>query len=93
MSVIATIHQPSSQLLNTFDKIICLSEGYMIYSGPAENVDQYFLQFGLKPKKFANPADRLIKIASMPAIELNKDVTIEQLAANICCEDNNTDEG
>ncbi len=64
----------------------------MIYSGPAENVDRYFSQFGLRPKKFANPADRLINIASMPSIELNKDVTIVQLAAHICCEDQNTGE-
>lgn len=33
MSVLATIHQPSSELLFQFDRIIVLSEGYTIYSG------------------------------------------------------------
>lgn len=33
MSILATIHQPSSELLFQFDRIIVLSEGYTIYSG------------------------------------------------------------
>ena len=34
MSVMATIHQPSANIFFLFDRVILLSEGYMIYNGP-----------------------------------------------------------
>ena len=34
MSVLATIHSPSAELLFMFDRIILMSEGHMIYNGP-----------------------------------------------------------
>ena len=36
MSVLATIHQPSADLFMMFDRVIVLSEGYVIYSGPPQ---------------------------------------------------------
>ena len=42
MAVLATIHQPSSDLFMMFDKIILLSEGYTIYTGPPTTVKPYF---------------------------------------------------
>lgn len=47
MSVLATIHQPSSELFFLFDRVILLSEGYTIYNGPPSRVKEYFEQFGL----------------------------------------------
>ena len=38
MCVLATIHQPSAEVLYKFDRIIVLSEGYTIYSGPPRRV-------------------------------------------------------
>ena len=37
LSILTTIHQPSAEILYMFDRIILMSEGYMIYSGPPEN--------------------------------------------------------
>jgi ABC-type multidrug transport system ATPase subunit len=34
MSILATIHQPNSDLLFTFDRVILMSEGYTIFNGP-----------------------------------------------------------
>jgi ABC-type multidrug transport system ATPase subunit len=34
VSILATIHQPSSSILFCFDRVILLSEGYTIYNGP-----------------------------------------------------------
>ena len=34
MTILATIHQPSADLLLNFDRVISLSEGYTIYNGP-----------------------------------------------------------
>jgi ABC-type multidrug transport system ATPase subunit len=39
MSVLATIHQPSSELFFLFDRVILLSEGFTIYSGPPNKVE------------------------------------------------------
>ena len=66
MSVLATIHQPSSELFMLFDRVILLSEGYTVYNGPPRGVRAYFEQFGLVMKNFSNPADKLSAIASIP---------------------------
>jgi|OM-RGC.v1.031579803 ABC-type multidrug transport system ATPase subunit len=64
MSVIMTIHQPSSQIIKLLDKLVLMSDGHTIYHGHASHVDRYFEQFGLKShSKFTNPADKLLKIA------------------------------
>ena len=42
MSVMATIHQPSSEIFFRFDRVILLSEGYTIYNGPPNRVQEYF---------------------------------------------------
>ena len=42
MSILATIHQPSSDLFMMFDRIIVLSEGYTIYAGSPQDVRTYF---------------------------------------------------
>ncbi len=42
MAVLTTIKQPSSDLFIMFDKVILLSEGYTIYTGPPSMVKPYF---------------------------------------------------
>jgi ABC-type multidrug transport system ATPase subunit len=65
MSIIATIHQPSSQIIHLFDKVIVMAEGHTIYQGQASHVNNYFAKFGLKSQsKYSNPADKLLKIAN-----------------------------
>ena len=34
LTILATIHQPSSQIFYTFDRIILLADGFTIYNGP-----------------------------------------------------------
>lgn len=38
MAVLATIHQPSSELFMLCDRVILLSEGFTIYNGPPSKV-------------------------------------------------------
>ena len=80
MSILATIHQPSSELFMLFDRVIVLSEGHTIYNGPPEDVKSYFEAYGLQMTKYSNPADKLSIIACLPKKTLNEDTTIEQLA-------------
>jgi len=42
MAVLATIHQPSSELFMMFDRVIIMSDGYNIYTGPPDKVKPYF---------------------------------------------------
>ena len=80
MAILATIHQPSSELFMLFDRVIVLSEGHTIYNGPPMDVKRYFEQHGLKMGLYSNPADKLSIIASMPKKLLHESTTIKQLA-------------
>ena len=81
MTVLATIHQPSSDLFMLFDRVILLSEGHTVYNGPPRMVKPYFEAFGLQMSNYSNPADKLSIIASMPRTVLRSDTTIELLAS------------
>lgn len=64
-TILTTIHQPSSRLYQTFDKVVVLSEGCPIYSGSASQVMDYFCSIGLMPGfNFVNPADFLLDLAN-----------------------------
>ena len=40
-TIMATIHQPSSEIFMMFDRVIFLSEGFIIYNGPPELAGNY----------------------------------------------------
>ncbi|KAG7453130.1 ABC transporter [Guyanagaster necrorhizus] len=74
-AVIASIHQPSSRLYQTFDQILVLSHGHTLYSGPGcfAPVD-YFAAVapGAAPPcpQGYNVADYLLEVASDPPLAL-----------------------
>ena len=37
-----TIHQPSSDIFESFDHLILMNKGRIMYQGPVEAVDEYF---------------------------------------------------
>lgn len=57
--VIMSIHQPRSDIFALFDKLILLSAGSMLYSGPSARVLDYFDQLGFQPAADYNTADFL----------------------------------
>lgn len=65
MSILLTIHQPSSRVLDSFDNIYFLSKfGYNIYFGPPEELVSYLNSHNLTCPKFHNPADFMMEVAS-----------------------------
>ncbi|XP_010265331.1 PREDICTED: ABC transporter G family member 21-like [Nelumbo nucifera] len=69
-TVVTTIHQPSSRLFRSFDKVVVLSDGYPIYSGSAFRALDYFASIGYAPgAHLVNPADFLLDIANGVAPE------------------------
>ena len=44
--VIATIHQPSSEIFDMIDILVLLAKGHVVYYGPAKSVVEYFASIG-----------------------------------------------
>ena len=58
--VIATIHQPSSEIFEMIDELCLLSKGKIAYFGPREDVINYFANLGYQCPKYTNPADYIV---------------------------------
>jgi hypothetical protein len=57
-TIVATIHQPSSEIFHLFDDLCLLDQGKVIYHGPASECMTYFKQhLGFSIPDFTNPAD------------------------------------
>ncbi len=54
---IATIHQPSSDILRLFDDIIILNKGNIIFLDEVNNLVNYFTSIGYQCPEYANPSD------------------------------------
>ncbi|KAI0345048.1 hypothetical protein BDW22DRAFT_1353889 [Trametopsis cervina] len=69
--VIASIHQPSSQLYQTFDQVLLLSHGRALYSGPGGLAPAtHFSSQGIQYREGYNVADYLLDVASDPPVSL-----------------------
>ena len=44
--VIATIHQPSSEIFQMLDSLLILTNGHVVYHGPTKDVVAYFDRYG-----------------------------------------------
>lgn len=64
-TIIASIHQPSSRLYQSFDTCLLLSQGRQLYFGPGgSNPAHYFASKGLPCPENYNVADHLLEVAS-----------------------------
>ena len=54
--MVATIHQPSSDIFHMFDNLTILAHGSIMYQGEAANSLPYFAEKGLPCPEDANPA-------------------------------------
>ncbi|DBA00883.1 TPA: hypothetical protein N0F65_008526 [Lagenidium giganteum] len=60
-TVIATIHQPSSELYGLFDMLYLLSDGACVYHGKAADAVGYFGNLGFQCPSFVNPSDYFMR--------------------------------
>jgi ABC-2 type transporter len=56
-SVLFTIHQPSSDIFKSFDNLILMNKGRVMYQGPVEDVNSYFAARSNPVPPNYNPAD------------------------------------
>ncbi|KAL4301667.1 hypothetical protein GQ457_10G029600 [Hibiscus cannabinus] len=65
-TVICSIHQPRGSVYGKFDDIVLLTEGTLVYSGPAHDQPlEYFSRFGYQCPDHANPAEFLADLISI----------------------------
>ncbi|XP_039135072.1 ABC transporter G family member 14-like isoform X2 [Dioscorea cayenensis subsp. rotundata] len=64
LTVVTTIHQPSSRLYHMFHKVVLISEGCPMYYGPASSALDYLSSIGYSSPIVANPADVLLDLAN-----------------------------
>src|SRR5438045_8977495 len=56
-TIIMVIHQPSSQVFESFDKFILLADGQMVYFGERAKMVDYLADQGFECHPNFNPAD------------------------------------
>ena len=61
-TIITTIHQPSTSIFQSFDRLILMVEGSFIYQGPANVSMDYFKQIGYSCPELMNPPDYYMRI-------------------------------
>jgi ABC-type multidrug transport system ATPase subunit len=72
-SVLFTIHQPSSEIFTSFDRLILMNKGRVMYQGTVTDVPRYFKDRGQAVPPNYNPADWIMNVAQANTIEqLNK---------------------
>ncbi|KAJ1885276.1 hypothetical protein LPJ66_010197, partial [Kickxella alabastrina] len=64
LCTLMTIHQPSAEMVAKFDKLILLSQGKLVYMGPADKVLSYFERLGF-PSTNSNPANFFIDLTTI----------------------------
>eukprot|EP00123_Amoebidium_parasiticum_P014061 comp22305_c0_seq1/m.33111 comp22305_c0_seq1/g.33111 ORF comp22305_c0_seq1/g.33111 comp22305_c0_seq1/m.33111 type:complete len:668 (-) comp22305_c0_seq1:89-2092(-) len=56
-TVVATLHQPSSEIFHMFDDLCLLANGRVMYMGRADKCVDYFASLGYQCPQYTNPAD------------------------------------
>lgn len=74
-TIIVTIHQPRSEIWGLFDRILLLSGGSPLYSGPVSECLPHFESLGYALPAFVNPAEHLIDIAAVDIRSLELEAT------------------
>lgn len=83
-TVISTIHQPRSSIFALFDQLCLLSEGRVMYFGPANDAVPYFAALSFRSPAQFNPADFFLDLLSIDPrsadLELNTYARVDFLA-------------
>ncbi|KAK0160941.1 hypothetical protein PV328_008291 [Microctonus aethiopoides] len=64
-TIIATLHQPSSELFALFDKILLMAEGRVAFMGTSEEAYTFFKSMGAVCPSNYNPADYFVQVLAV----------------------------
>lgn len=76
-TVIASIHQPTSEIFKSLDKLMILSSGKVIYLQEAKLVSHYFRTLGIPFPKYMNPAECIINMLTLDSLEIEAETEAE----------------
>ena len=68
-SVLFTIHQPASEIFNSFDHLILLNKGRVMYEGEVCDVPTFFADRGQPVPRLYNPSDWIMSVAQRVPVE------------------------
>ncbi|KAM5576933.1 ABC transporter G family member 1 [Rosa sericea] len=60
-TIVASIHQPSSEVFQLFDNLCLLSSGETVYFGPASKANEFFTASGFPCPTLLYPSDHFLK--------------------------------
>ncbi|KAG8037763.1 hypothetical protein G9C98_005974 [Cotesia typhae] len=66
-TIIATLHQPSSELFALFDRILLMAEGRVAFMGTADQAYTFFKSMGAVCPSNYNPADYFVQVLAVVA--------------------------
>lgn len=81
-TIVAAIHQPSSEVFQLFHNLCLLSSGRTVYFGPASAATDFFASNGFPCPTLQNPSDHFLK-----TINKDFDVDIEQGVPKVSTEE------
>ncbi|TKR67707.1 hypothetical protein L596_023815 [Steinernema carpocapsae] len=64
-TVLMTVHQPSSQVFDMFDKVCLMSMGKVAYFGRRDQIGDFFASAGFPVPPFTNTADHIVKTVAV----------------------------
>eukprot|EP01087_Luapelamoeba_hula_P000440 TRINITY_DN1032_c0_g1_i1.p1 TRINITY_DN1032_c0_g1~~TRINITY_DN1032_c0_g1_i1.p1 ORF type:complete len:776 (-),score=126.55 TRINITY_DN1032_c0_g1_i1:171-2498(-) len=82
-TIVTTIHQPSTDMFNMFDRVLVLSNGHIVYNGRPSEVISYFSKLNFKCPKYSNPAEFIMNLAKSDSHLSTKDegkLRVQELA-------------
>ncbi|KIJ60833.1 hypothetical protein HYDPIDRAFT_43039 [Hydnomerulius pinastri MD-312] len=86
-ATIVSLYQAGEPLYNLFDKVCVISEGKMVYFGPAAEAKQYFVEMGYQPYNRQTTPDFLVSVTDangrevIPGYESSVPRTASEMAA------------
>ncbi|KAI8052282.1 P-loop containing nucleoside triphosphate hydrolase protein [Syncephalis plumigaleata] len=99
-TVVATLHQPSSEIFHLIDDLMLMADGRILYMGEAAKSIEYFARQGYRCPQYSNPADFFfmsifhkvdLNSATNPAFLSNNNNNNRSSNSNRSSNDNNND--
>ncbi|KAL6046864.1 ABC2 type transporter superfamily protein [Balamuthia mandrillaris] len=78
-TIVCTIHQPSTKIFNSFDDLMVLKEGRIVYHGAVAEVLDFYAHAGFPCPRHTNPADHVLDVITPTAFT---PAAIEEANAN-----------
>ncbi|KAG6496848.1 ABC transporter G family member 1-like [Zingiber officinale] len=81
-TILASIHQPSSEVFELFDQLCLLSAGKTVYFGPTARTNEFFALHGFPCPTFRNPSDHYLRTINKDFDMVSEGTSMEDTQAS-----------